>query len=75
MKSFLGSTILQISGVIGYAKDYEEAKILTEKFKGIFKDLSVKMLDLSKIEDRLLAINLDPDIGDFKEGYVIAIGI
>ena len=75
MKSFLGSTILQGSGIYAYTKDYEEAKRIYEKARKIFTEFSVRILDLSDTKQRLDAINLDPDIGDFKEGFVVAIGI
>lgn len=75
MKSFLGSTIQQGAGIYAYTKDFEEAKRIYEKAKRIFPEFSVKILNLQDIKDKLEAINLDPDIGDFKEGFVIAIGI
>ena len=75
MKSFLGSTISQGGGIIAYTKTRQEAEKLKEEFTQIFKEFSIKILDLSKLEEKLVAINLDPDIADFKEGFVIAIGI
>lgn len=75
MKSFLGSTILQGGGIVAYTTSAQEAQKLKKEFKTIFKEFSIKILDLSKTEERLIAINLDPDIADFKEGFVVAIGI
>ena len=75
MKSFLGSTILQGAGIYAYTRDYEEALKIYEEARKIFTEFSVRILNLSDIKQRLDAINLDPDIGDFKEGFVVAIGI
>jgi len=75
VKSFLGSTILQGAGIYAYTRDNEEALKIYEEARKIFTEFSVKILNLSDIKQRLDAINLDPDIGDFKEGFVIAIGI
>ncbi|BCU70528.1 hypothetical protein [Stygiolobus caldivivus] len=75
MKSFLGSTIAQGSGILAYTSTIQEAERLKEEFKIIFREFSIKILNLSSIEERLVAINLDPDLADFREGYVIAIGI
>jgi len=75
VKSFLGSTILQGGGIFAYTTSYEEAKKIYEEAKKIFTEFSVKILDLQDIKQKLEAINLDPDIADFKEGYVIAIGV
>ncbi|BFH73225.1 hypothetical protein SJAV_11690 [Sulfurisphaera javensis] len=75
MKSFLGSTIAQGGGIFAYTTSYEEARKIYEKTCKIFTEFSVKILDLKDTKQRLDAINLDPDIADFKEGYVIAIGV
>ena len=75
MKSFLGSTILQGAGIYAYTKNYDEAVRIYEKASKIFTEFSIRILNLSDIKQRLDAINLDPDIGDFKEGFVVAIGI
>jgi len=75
VKSFLGSTILQGAGIYAYTKSYDEAREIYEKAREIFTEFSVRILNLSDIKQRLDAINLDPDIGDFKEGFVVAIGI
>mgnify|MGYP001772523181 CR=1 FL=1 len=75
MRSFLGPTILQGAGIYAYTKDYEEARKIYEEARKIFTELSIKILDLSNTKQRLDAINIDPDIGDLKEGFVIAIGI
>jgi len=66
---------LQGGGLIAYTTNYDEAKRIRDNMEKIFRELTVRILDLSKIEERLQAINLDPDIADFKEGYAIAIGI
>lgn len=75
MKSFLGSTILQGAGIYAYTTNYEEALDIYRKASKLFTEFSVRILNLRDIKQRLDAINLDPDIADFKEGYVVAIGI
>lgn len=75
MKSFLGSTIAQGGGIFAYTKSYDEAIEIYNKACKTFTEFSIKILDLKDLKQRIDAINLDPDIADFKEGYVIAIGV
>lgn len=76
MRSFLGTlTSLQEAAIYYYTKDYNAAKKITNEAKNIYKGLKIEILNLSKIEDKLKAIDIDPDIASEKEGYVILIKV
>ncbi|MEM1626977.1 MAG: hypothetical protein QXV69_06845 [Sulfolobaceae archaeon] len=73
MRSFFGPVILQGSAIFDITKDLNEAKFLYSLAKRLYSNFDVLLLDLSKIDDRITAVNIDPDVATIKEGYVIAI--
>ncbi len=75
MKSVLGPNISQGAGILGFSIDINEANMIQLLGKKLYPDFNVVILDLSNPDQRITAINIDPDIADFKFGYVIAISI
>ncbi|BDB97043.1 hypothetical protein [Saccharolobus caldissimus] len=76
MRSFLGTlTSLQEAAIYYYTKDYNAAKKIANEAKSIYKGLKIEILNLSEIEDKLKASDIDPDIASEKEGYVILIKV
>ena len=51
----------------------EQAKRDLEKVSGIYVGFNCRILDLSNPDDRLLAIDVDPDVADFKDGYAVLV--
>ncbi|WP_029552539.1 hypothetical protein [Saccharolobus solfataricus] len=76
MRSFLGTLVaLQEAAVYDYNKDYKEIEKAMQEAKRVYKGLKVKILNLSNIEDRMELIDLDPDIGQYKDGYVVVVKV
>ncbi|WP_338599700.1 hypothetical protein V6M85_10460 [Sulfolobus tengchongensis] len=76
MRSFLGTLVsLQEAAVYHYSKDYEDAERALREARSVYKGLKVKIFNLSNAEDRIEIIDIDPDMGQFKEGYVVIVKI
>ncbi|MBP1357384.1 MAG: hypothetical protein JZD40_02715 [Sulfolobus sp.] len=75
MKSFLGSTIVEERGVIYIAETREDAEKVLARVKRIYADFNVFILDLSNPEDKIYAIDIDPDLGDFNKGFAIVVSV
>jgi hypothetical protein len=75
MKSVLGPTISQGAGILSICSNINEANNLQLFGKKLYPDFNVVVLDLSIPEQRIIAVNIDPDIADFESGYVVAISI
>lgn len=73
MRSVFGPTILAASGVFYIGTSREEAEIELRRAKGIYPDFKVTLVDLSVKEDKILAVEIDPDLGDMKEGYAVLV--
>ncbi|AWR97365.1 hypothetical protein DFR86_07255 [Acidianus sulfidivorans JP7] len=75
MKSVFGSIILQSAGVFSISNEKKKAE---EDFKiasTIYPDFKISLLDLSSIDDRLKAIDIDPDLADLNNGFVVIIEV
>ncbi|MFP3165346.1 hypothetical protein [Acidianus ambivalens] len=75
MKSVYGSTILESAGIFDLQKNEKDAKISYNEAKSLYPDFKVLILDMNKIEDRLKAIDIDPDLADMKDIYVILVEV
>ncbi|AEE93761.1 hypothetical protein [Acidianus hospitalis] len=75
MKSVYGSTILESAGIFDLQKNEKDAKISYNEAKRLYPDFKVLILDMNKIEDRLKAIDIDPDLADMKDIYVILVEV
>lgn len=75
MKSVFGTIILQSAGIFSITKDRKQAEKDSEIAKRIYPDFKITILNLSLAEDRLKAIDIDPDMADFKEGYVVLVEV
>ncbi|AWR94317.1 hypothetical protein [Acidianus brierleyi] len=75
MKSVLGPNISQGAGILGFSTNINDANKIQLLGKKLYPDFNVIILDLSNPDQRITAINIDPDIADFKSGYVVAISI
>ncbi|QKR00042.1 hypothetical protein GWK48_06315 [Metallosphaera tengchongensis] len=73
MKSPFGSIILALSGVFYFSLDIDKAREAFGRATKIYPDFKIYLLDLSKEEDKIIAVDIDPDLADLTEGYVIAI--
>jgi len=73
MKSFLGASIIQGAAVFDLANDMNEAKALYELARSLYPSFKLLILDLSKIEQRLLVADIDPDIADIKKGFAVVV--
>lgn len=75
MKSVFGTIIIQSAGIFSIVKDRDQALKDQQIAKKIYPDFKVLILDLSKAEDRLKAIDTDPDIADIRNGYVVLVEV
>ncbi len=75
MKSIYGSTILESAGIFDIQKDENCAKISYEEAKRLYPDFKISILNMNNIEDRLKAIDVDPDLADMRDIYVILIEV
>jgi hypothetical protein len=64
---------MQNAGIFYFTLDLKEAESLYELAKKFYPSFEVVLLNLKDIDDRIRVIDIDPDFGDLKEGYVIAI--
>ncbi|MCY0883656.1 hypothetical protein D1867_03850 [Acidianus infernus] len=75
MKSVYGSTILESAGIFDIQKNKKEAEISYNEAKSLYPDFKILILDMNKMEDRLKAIDIDPDLADMKDIYVILVEV
>lgn len=75
MKSVFGTIILQSAGIFSISNDKIQAERDLQIAKKIYPDFKITILDLSRIEDRLRAIDVDPDIADINKGYAILVEV
>ncbi|ABP94412.1 MULTISPECIES: hypothetical protein [Metallosphaera] len=73
MKSVVGPVILGSSGVFGYFVDLASARMGLELARKLYPDFRVSLVDLSVPEDKILAVDIDPDLGDFDTGYAVLV--
>lgn len=44
-----------------------------ELARKLYPDFRVSLVDLSVPEDKILAVDIDPDLGDFDTGYAVLV--
>jgi|GEM_PF-313475 len=72
-KNPLGTTILRNSAIFAIEYDRRIARVLEEKARKLWPSMKILTLDLSNPKEKIIAIDLDPDLADLKEGVIIAI--
>ncbi|BCS92213.1 hypothetical protein L3N51_01718 [Metallosphaera sp. J1] len=73
MKSAVGPVIIGASGVFGYFLEADKAKEALRVARKLYPDFRVSLVDLSVPEEKILAVDIDPDLGDFNTGYAILV--
>ncbi|EHP69233.1 hypothetical protein MetMK1DRAFT_00019800 [Metallosphaera yellowstonensis MK1] len=73
LRSVFGPTILAASGVFYVGRSRDEAERELRRAKTIYPDFKVVLADLSIKEDKILAVDVDPDLGDLDEGYAVLV--
>ncbi len=73
MKSALGPTISQKSGIFYITDNYEDAIRSYELAKRMYPDITVMLVNLSNVKDKIAAVNVDPDLGDLEKGYAVIV--
>ncbi len=62
-------------GILFISKNRDEAEKVLRIAKRIYAEFNVFLVDLSNPEERICAIDIDPDLGDFKEGYAVVVSV
>ncbi|BDC19360.1 hypothetical protein [Acidianus sp. HS-5] len=75
MRSIYGSTILESAGIFDIQQDENCAKKSYNEAKKLYPDFKISILHMNNVEDRLKAIDVDPDLADMKDVYVILIEV
>lgn len=73
-KSQLGPTILGGSAIFGCSQRKDEAVELLKRVASLYPDFTISLLNMNEIDDKIHAVDIDPDIADFK-GYCISIEV
>ncbi|MEM3244939.1 MAG: hypothetical protein QXL80_03640 [Metallosphaera sp.] len=64
--------IIASSGVFYYSTDYSASQRAYEMAKRLYPDFKVSLIDLNS-EERIDAVDVDPDFGDIKTGFVVLV--
>ncbi|ARM76012.1 hypothetical protein [Acidianus manzaensis] len=75
MKSVFGTIILQSAGIFSITKNRNQAEKDLIIARKIYPDFKISLLDLSIIEDKLKVIDIDPDLADLNEGFIILVEV
>ncbi|BBD72440.1 hypothetical protein HS1genome_0829 [Sulfodiicoccus acidiphilus] len=69
----MGSSILQSAAIFSVSQDLAQARLDLERVSSLYVGFNTRILNLEDPEDKYVAVDVDPDMGDFKKGYAVLV--